>query len=331
MRSFADIVGQKPIKEHLQKTLQTGKISHACIFYGEKGCGKKALASVYARALQCENGGTEPCNACISCKQALNSNQPDIIYVQHEKPNLISVDEIREQVNYNIVLKPYSSARKVYIIDEAEKMNPQAQNALLKTLEEPPEYATILLLTSNLEGLLQTIRSRCVTLTFQPVLDVEIERYLMKEIQVPDYKASICAAFARGNIGRAKELAASVEFEALKDDTIKFMQTISEKSVSDLAIFAKEKADKDADTEGFLELMQMWYRDLLLYKATGKTQSLIFKDDISSIKRMALKCTYEGLNRVLDGVEEARIRLFSNVNAELTLEWLLLLAKEATT
>lgn len=330
MRSFADIVGQKPIKEHLQKTLQTGKISHAYIFYGEKGCGKKALASVYARALQCENGGIEPCGVCTSCKQALNFNQPDIIYVQHEKPNLIAVDEIREQVNYNIVLKPYSSARKVYIIDEAEKMNDQAQNALLKTLEEPPAYATIILLTSNLEALLQTIRSRCVTLTFQPVLDVEIERYLMKEIQVPDYKASICAAFARGNIGRAKELAASVEFETLKEETIKFLQTINEKSISDLAIFAKEMASKDADTDGFLELVQMWYRDLLVYKSALSTQNLIFKDDISLIKRMAVKCTYEGLNRVLDGVEEARTRLFSNVNPELTLEWLLIMAKEAT-
>lgn len=330
MRSFADIVGQKPIKEHLQKTLQTGKISHAYIFYGEKGCGKKALASVYARALQCQNGGIEPCNVCTSCKQALNLNQPDIICVEHEKPKLISVDEIRNQVNRDIILKPYSSARKVYIIDEAEKMNHEAQNALLKTLEEPPAYATILLLTSNLEALLQTIRSRCVTLTFQPVSDVEIERYLMKEIQVPDYKASICAAFARGNIGRAKELAGSVEFENLKEETIKFLQTISEKSISDLANFAKEMANKDADTEGFLELVQMWYRDLLVYKSTLNTQSLIFKDDTSLIKRMALKCTYEGLNRVLDGVEEARTRISSNVNPELTLEWLLIMAKEAT-
>lgn len=328
MQVFADIIGQKPIKEHLKKTLQTGKISHAYIFYGEKGSGKKALANIYARALQCERHSDEPCNACTSCKQALNMNQPDIIYVQHEKPKIISVDEIRSQVNRDIAVKPYSSERKVYIIDEAEKMNPEAQNALLKTLEEPPSYATILLLTSNLEALLQTIRSRCVTLTFQPVLDVEIQRYLMKEIQVPDYKASICAAFARGNIGRAKELAASAEFEALKDDTIRFMQTISEKSISDLAAFAKEKADKDADTEGFLELMQMWYRDVLLYKSTGNSQSLIFKDDLNSVKRMALKSTYEGLNRVLDGIEEAKMRLLGYVNPELTLEWLLLVAQE---
>ncbi len=328
MQSFADIIGQKPIKEHLKKTLQTGKISHAYIFYGEKGSGKKAMANIYARALQCEKHGEEPCNECTSCKQALNLNQPDIIYVQHEKPKIISVDEIRSQVNRDIAVKPYSSDRKVYIIDEAEKMNPEAQNALLKTLEEPPAYATILLLTSNLEALLPTIRSRCVTLTFQPVLDVEIQRYLMKEVQVPDYKASICAAFARGNVGRARELAGSAEFEELKEDTIRFVQTISEKSVSDLAEFAKAKADKDANTEGFLELMQMWYRDLLLYKSTGNSRDLIFKDDLNSIKRMAGKITYEGLNRVLEGIEEAKMRILGYVNPELTIEWLLLIARE---
>ncbi len=328
MRSFAEIIGQKPIKDHLKKTLQTGKISHAYIFYGEKGSGKKAMANVYARALQCEKHGEEPCNECISCKQSLNFNQPDIIYVQHEKPKIISVDEIRSQVNRDIALKPYSSERKIYIIDEAEKMNPEAQNALLKTLEEPPSYATILLLASNLEALLQTIRSRCVTLTFQPVLDVEIQRYLMKEIQVPDYKAGICAAFARGNVGRAKELAVSAEFEELKEETIKFVQTISEKSISDLAAFAKTQADKDADTDGFLELMQMWYRDLLLYKSTTSSENLIFKDDLNSIKRMANRITYEGLNRVLEGIEEAKMRILSYVNPELTLEWLLLVCKE---
>lgn len=330
MQNFADLIGQKPIKEHLKKSLQTGKISHAYIFYGEKGCGKKTMASIYARALQCEMHGEEPCNTCTSCKQALNLNQPDIIYVQHEKPKLISVDEIRSQVNHDVGIKPYSSQRKIYIIDEAEKMNDEAQNALLKTLEEPPAYATILLLTSNLEALLQTIRSRCVTLSFQPISDVDIERYLMREVQIPDYKANICAAFARGNIGRAKELAVSTEFEELKDETIRFLQNLSEKSVSDLAAFAKAKADNTTDAETFLEMMQMWYRDLLLYKATGNSQRLIFKDDVNSLKHMALKSTYEGINRVLSGIEEARMRILSYVNPELALEWLLVVAQEAT-
>lgn len=331
MQSFANVIGQAAVKEHLKKSLQTAKVSHAYIFYGEKGSGKKTLADVFARALQCEAGLDEPCNQCISCKQALNRNQPDIIYVQHEKPNIISVDEIRRQVNNSIAIKPYSSARKVYIIDEAEKMNVQAQNALLKTLEEPPAYAVIILLTTNLEAMLQTIRSRCVTLTMKPVSDVEIQRYLMREEQVPDYKAGICAAFARGNVGRARELIVSTEFDELKDETLKLLEQLSDKTLSDLAAVAKAKADKSSNTEAFLELLQMWYRDVLLYKAAGSAKHLIFSEEVSYIKKMAVRSTYEGLNRMLNAIEEARTRLAGNVNAELTLEWLLLVAQEVLT
>lgn len=330
MQSFANVIGQAPVKEHIQKSLHTGKISHAYIFYGEKGSGKKTLADLFARALQCEAGSEEPCNQCTSCKQALNRNQPDIVYVQHEKPGVISVDEIRRQVNNDIGIKPYSSERKIYIIDEAEKMNVQAQNALLKTLEEPPAYAVIMLLTTNLEAMLQTIRSRCVTLTMKPVLDVELQKYLMREVQVPDYKAGICAAFARGNVGRARELAASPEFDELKDEVMQLVQHISEKSLSDLAAMAKTKADKNSDTEGFLELLQMWYRDVLLYKSTGSSQGLIFGEELQYIKKQSVRSTYEGLNRMLDAILEAGNRLAGNVNAELTLEWLLLVAQEIT-
>ncbi len=330
MQSFAKVIGQASVKEHLKKSLQARKVSHAYIFYGERGGGKKTLADLFARALQCETGGEEPCNQCTSCKQALHHNQPDIIYVQHEKPGIISVDEIRKQVNNDIGIKPYSSEHKVYIIDEAEKMNVQAQNALLKTLEEPPAYACILLLTTNMEALLQTIRSRCVTLTMKPVPDTELQRYLMREVQVPDYKAGICAAFARGNVGRARELAVSTEFEELKEETLQLVRSLQDKTLSDLAAVAKEKADKGSNTEGFLELLQMWYRDVLLYKASDSSQSLIFGEDKQYIKRMAAKSTYEGLNRILNAIEEARTRLAGNVNAELTLEWLLLVAQEST-
>ncbi len=330
MQSFANIIGQTSIKEHLKKSLQTGKISHAYIFYGEKGSGKKTLADLFARALQCESGGAEPCNQCISCKQAMNRNQPDIIYLQHEKPNIISVDEIRTQVNNDIAIKPYSSERKVYIIDEAEKMNVQAQNALLKTLEEPPAYATILLLTTNLEGMLQTIRSRCVTLTMKPVADVDIQRYLMKEVQIPDYKAGVCAAFARGNVGRARELAVSHEFEECKEETLQMVEHLSEKSLNELAAIAKAKAEKGSNVAAFLELMQMWYRDVLIYKATGSSQALIFREELSGIKVLANRLTYEGLNRILETVKVTETRLAGNVNAELALEWLLLTAREIT-
>ena len=146
MAEFKDIIGQEQIKSHLKNAIATGKVSHAYIINGERFSGKEFVARVFAMALQCEKGGEEPCQQCHSCKQALSGNQPDIIYLTHEKPGSIGVDDIRAQINGDVAIKPYSSPYKIYIISEAEKMTVQAQNALLKTVEEPPAYAVILLL-----------------------------------------------------------------------------------------------------------------------------------------------------------------------------------------
>ena len=224
MAGFGDIVGQQQIKEHLQNALSTGKISHAYIINGEKSSGKEFIAKVFAMALQCEEGSMEPCQECRSCKQALSGNHPDIIRVVHEKPNSVSVDDIRTQVNNDVAVKPYSSPYKVYIISEAEKMTVQAQNAILKTLEEPPAYAVILLLTDNVNSLLPTILSRCVVLNMKPVPDALVKEYLCSQLQVPDYKAEVCAAFARGNVGKAKMLATSEDFENIKAEALALLK-----------------------------------------------------------------------------------------------------------
>lgn len=204
MATFQDIIGQEKIVEHLKAAVETGNVNHAYILQGERSCGKEFIARIFAKALQCDNPQNgEPCCECQSCKQADSGNQPDIIRVTHEKPNTIGVEDIRK-ITGDVAIKPYSSKRKIYIINEAEKMTVQAQNALLKTLEEPPAYVVILLLTTNVDALLQTIQSRCVLLTMKPVRDELVKQYLMRDVQVPDYKADVCVAFARGNVGRAK-------------------------------------------------------------------------------------------------------------------------------
>ena len=208
MAKFADIIGQEQIKEHLQNALKTNKVYHAYILNGEKNSGKEFIAKIFASALQCEKTGislgmAEPCGECHSCIQMAGKNQPDVIYVTHEKPGSIGVEDIRSQINGDVAIKPYSSPRKVYIINEGEKMTVQAQNALLKTLEEPPEYTVILILTTNMESLLPTILSRCVALNMKPVRDSQVKKFLMETMRIPDYKADICVAFARGDVGKA--------------------------------------------------------------------------------------------------------------------------------
>ena len=243
MAGFQDIYGQEQIKEHLQNVLSTGKVSHAYILNGEKSSGKEFIAKVFAMALQCEEDGKEPCQKCHSCRQALSGNHPDIIRVIHEKPNTISVDDIRTQVNGDVAIKPYSGKYKVYILSEAEKMTAQAQNALLKTLEEPPEYAVIMLLTSNVNALLPTIVSRCVTLDMKPVPDEVVRRFLCGQMQVPDYKAEVCVAFARGNIGKAKALASSEDFEKVKAEALSLLKYIQEMDLNEIIAAVKKITD----------------------------------------------------------------------------------------
>ena len=141
MGSFKDVVGHKDILKYISSAVENNRVSHAYILNGERGSGKRMLANLFATTLLCESGNREPCGKCHSCRQAESGNHPDIIRVTHEKPNSISVDDIRTQVNNTVDIKPYQGPYKVYIIPQADLMTPQAQNAILKTIEEPPAYA----------------------------------------------------------------------------------------------------------------------------------------------------------------------------------------------
>ena len=328
MAKFTDIVGQEQLKEHLQNAIAMNKVSHAYIINGERNAGKEFIARVFAMALQCEKKEAEPCGECHSCKQALSNNQPDIIYISHEKPNTIGVEDIRAQINNDIVIKPYSSPRKIYIVNEGEKMTPQAQNALLKTLEEPPEYAVIVILTTNVEALLPTVLSRCVVLNMKPVSDALVKKYLMEQLGVPDYKANICVAFARGNIGKAKLLASSEEFEKVKDEAISLVKNINDMEIHEIVKAIKKISEYKFDVNDYLDILMAWYRDVLFFKATKDVNSLVFKEEIQQIMRVSDRSTYEGIETIVNALQSATKRLEANVNFDLTMELLLLAIQE---
>ncbi|MBR1478805.1 MAG: DNA polymerase III subunit delta' [Lachnospiraceae bacterium] len=328
MYKFTDIVGQEQIKEHLQTAIRTEKISHAYILSGEKHSGKEFIARVFAAALQCEKHGTEPCGECHSCRQAMTDNHPDIKYVLHDKPNTVGIDDIRTQINNDVIIRPYSSERKIYILNEAEKMNTQAQNALLKTLEEPPEYATIILLTSNVNAFLPTILSRCIKLDMKPVADEKIKNYLMRTIQIPDYRADICVAFARGNVGRAKHLAQSEDFEAIQNDALGLVKNIRDMELYEIVAAVKGIAQYKVEIADYLDIIAIWYRDALIYKATADANSLIFRNEVTALRRVADRSTYEGIEEIIRALESAKRRIEANVNLELVMELLLMTIKE---
>ena len=328
MAGFKDIIGHEQTVAHLRRSIESDKVAHAYLIQGETGTGKRLLADTFAQALLCSAPGSEACGTCHDCRQVLSGNHPDIVYVTHEKPGLISVDEIRKQVVGDVQIKPYNGKYKIYIIEEAEKMNQQAQSALLKTLEEPPSYVVILLLTVNAAALLETIRSRCIQLTLQPVSDELVEQYLMDHLQIPDYQARLCLAFAQGSIGKAMELASSESFAQIRRTALMVATKVRDMDVSQIASVVREVTQYKVSIGEFLDILAVWYRDVLYFKATRTADSLIFRDQLQQIRQTAKLSSYEGIETILEAIRTAKQRLDANVSFDLTMELLFMTIKE---
>ena len=328
MVRFQDMVGHEDVIGHLQNVLESSMVSHSYILNGEHGSGKKMIATTFAAALQCEKGGTEPCMECPSCRRAMGRNHPDIITLVHEKENEIKIDEVREQLVNDVAIKPFYGPYKVYIVPDAQLMNENAQNAILKTIEEPPAYAVILLLTTNVDSLLPTIRSRCVQLDLKLVDNVRIKEYLMEHLHLPDYEAELDASFGHGSVGRAIEAAQSESFREISHSAVQILKKISDVDVCDLTDIIKEMSEDKEKVEDYLDLFQFWYRDVLLYKATKEIENLVFRQELTELRRQARENSYEKLEKILDAIEQTRLRLRANVNTELSLELLLLIIRE---
>ena len=329
MANFKDIIGQESIKKHLQTAIKTGNLSHAYIINGEYGSGRQTIASALAKTIQCQSktDDTDACGVCTSCKQAESHNHPDIKYITYDKTS-ISVNDIREQLNNDISIKPYSSEYKIYIIPDANKMTEQAQNALLKTIEEPPVYAIIILLTENCDSLLPTIRSRCVTLTMNPVEKDKICTYLENKFQLEPEQAQIAANYCQGNIGKAIRFASSSDFIEMKNQVLKLLKNLDSMDIASIIDTIKEFSTHKNDINDYLDLMLLWYRDVLMFKVTKDANLLLYSDEYSAISEQATKRDYENIENIIAAIDKAKVRLKANVNFDVTIELMILAMKD---
>ena len=327
MTTFNNVVGHEKIIEHFQNAVRLDKISHAYILSGEDGAGKSLLAHLFSMTLQCEKKGISPCGECTLCRQAESHNQPDIIWVTHEKPGSIGVEDIRAQVVGDMQMKPYHSPYKIYIIDEAEKLTVQAQNTLLKTIEEPPEYGIVIFLTTNADGFLPTILSRCVVLQLKPATNEAVARYLVETVQIPDYKARLCAAFAQGNVGKAVRYASKESFDEMRH-VFQLLKSISDMQESRIYETVGELTAYKENINDYLDLMLLWFRDVLIFKVTKDANSMVLREELAGISGRAARSSYEGLEEIIVAIDRARTRLRANVSFELVMELLLFTIKE---
>lgn len=322
MFDFNQIRGNAGILRHLQSAIKNGTVSHAYIFEGPSGMGKKLLANTFAKALQCEERISPPCQTCVSCRRFENHNHPDVIYVAPAKTKSIGVDDIREQVNRNMEIKPYEYPYKIFLIDAADTMTAAAQNALLKTIEEPAGYGVFLLLAANKDFFLPTILSRCVTFRMQPLPDTLVTAELLAR-GIDEELARTAGVYARGNIGRAIQLAESDEFQAMRRKLLSHMCDLpSMELVKAFSLFELLEGYKDQIQEA-LDILFLWYRDIVVAKETGGNHFLMQSDYRDEIMREAKSADFKALYDKLEAVQLAKSQLRQNGSFPLTIEVLL--------
>ena len=330
---FPLVVGHDEIKAHLQAALVHDKISHAYLFEGVEGIGKRTLAREFAKALLCTRPleGYKACGTCVSCQTLASGNHPDVIYLNAGEKASISVETIREGLVQDISVMPYRSRFKVYIVEDAHRLTVQAQNAMLKTIEEPPEYGLILLLAANIQNFLPTILSRCVRLRFAPLSSQTVGQALVERHGVPAEQAALCAAFSQGALGKAVQLASSEEFGALRDELCRFLEDLPKKKESNVIAFGSFFEQHKDEQEQIFGLLLIWFRDVLLMKETQDDRWVLNQDRRRAIMDLSAIYSREELMDILSTIRDIQEKLKRNGNYSLAVDWLLVNMVRRTT
>lgn len=325
MYTFEEIRGNTPLVEQLRRSAASGRSSHAYLFLGGAGAGKRLIANTFAKALQCE-GEKRPCDSCKSCHAFNHGNHPDVIYFQPLKNGkTYTIEDVREQLLETVDLKPFQYEKKIYIIEKADTLNIQSQNALLKTLEEPPAHVVFLLLAERAEAFLPTILSRVVVMKIRPLSAETIADYLMQAGHLAE-ESHILSAYAQGRIGQALELVEDEGFREMRQDILGKLEALPSMSEGDAYLLAKDLEGYKNDLR-FLDIMELWYRDLLTAKSLREEGYLIQRDKKDAIFRAA-KEPAALLAKKAAAVRTARMRLAQNANFRLTMEVMLMDLKE---
>lgn len=313
--NFSCLYGHETIKKRLGLAITQDKISNAYVFEGITGVGKKLCAHIFANALMCESGNP-PCGVCSLCIQAKAKTLPDIIVVEKDADKTqIGVDNVREQVISEVYIKPRNARRKIFIIEQGDILSTEAQNALLKVLEEPPEYVTFIICVTSKEKLLPTVLSRSQTMSFFPLSAETVEKYIKENVQT-DKDTKTIAKLSRGSIGMAKELISDDAKMARVEKSIKCILNLSKNSLSVRQMTEFLSEEKENVTE-VIDYCLAFLRDCVLLK-TELTENIIFSDYISDMRVFTQNLGKKELVRAFDKLTELKLSLSQNLNFNAT-------------
>lgn len=327
MYEFDEIYGNENIIKSLKNSIKNSTISNAYIFDGAEKTGKETIAKCFAKLIQCQESSTSPCKKCASCLSFDNGNNPDIIYLKSDKKT-IGIEEIREKIIKNVDIKPFNFKYKIFIIKDAHKMTIQAQNAILKTMEEPPSYVVFLLLSKNYNLFLPTILSRCILFKIKPINLNLIEKYLQNSTEEFDKKnIDIYVAYSEGSIGKAMQIATSKEFFEIRKLTIEEITFLEEKDLIQMYDLINKFENYKENIQDILDIFLLTYRDCLIYKKFNSFEKVIQKD----IKNLILdlsKMSIKNLINKIEAILNTKLYLQQNANFNMAMECLFLKLKE---
>lgn len=328
--SFSAILGHDGAKAHLQAALTDRQMSHAYLLEGAHGVGKKTLANAFVKTLLCQapvlgaKGQQDCCGRCQSCRSFDHDNHPDVKRIRTlPDKNTISVKQIRDELVKDISIRPYGGQYKIYLIEEAERLTVEAQNAMLKTLEEPPAYGIIIMMAESAAAFLPTILSRCVKISLQP-LDGKLIKAELGRRGFENGKASIAAAFAQGSIGQALKLCEDEGFEEMRRALFEFLSRIPQLSQLEVMKGAQLWEQFKEEQEAMFSLLLIWYRDILVYQETHDPAQILCADQLETIELVASYYENRKLIQITDKVLDIHKKLKANANAALAIDCLLM-------
>jgi len=329
---FQNIIGHQSTIASLQTAVARQRLAHAYLFHGEVAIGKRTTAVCFAQALNCERAPSkqlDACGSCRSCQQIEARTHPDYFVIEPDRELAtpqIKIEQVRE-IEQHMMYRPLVGERKICVIDEADRMTIGAANALLKTLEEPPDHSFFLLVTSRPAALPVTIRSRCQSLRFATPARTDVEAALILKREMPLADARFLAMISEGRIGEAL----STDLKSVHAQQREFLELVnlhSLRSVTNILTAAESLAKADRAAE-ILSWLARWIRDLIIIQIGGDRDQLFYSDSLPMLESYARQASTDLLLDLLQDIEKTEQQATRHLNLHMALENILLRLREA--